>query len=112
LQGLFVLLSLAICYLASARSRALESASREVAEHEQTIVQLEELLSMVSHDMRSPLNALKLSLYTLNQVVEDKDARLTKPLAVADRQIARILSLVDRLLEPSKMEARLWRISS
>jgi signal transduction histidine kinase len=104
LQGLFVLLALAIWYLARTRRNAIESLSRTAADRDRTVVQLEELLSMVSHDMRSPLNSLKLSLYALERISEDADARFKRPLAAAHRQIGRILDLIERLLEPMKNE--------
>jgi len=106
LQALFLLLALGIWYLASARRAATESASREAAERKRTINQLEELLSMVSHDMRSPLNSIKLSLYAIRGFVEESEPRVRRPLTVANQQIERILSLVNRLLEPMKMESR------
>jgi len=104
LSGLFLLLSLAIWYLATARRNAIERASRAAAERERTITQLEELLSMVSHDMRTPLGGVNLSLYALDKIAEGGDTRFQRPLASAHRQIARILRLVDRLLEPMRME--------
>jgi signal transduction histidine kinase len=104
LSGLFLLLSLAIWFLATARRNAIERASLAAAERERTITQLEELLSMVSHDMRTPLGGVNLSLYALDKIAEGGDARFQRPLASAHRQIARILRLVDRLLEPMRME--------
>jgi signal transduction histidine kinase len=104
LQGLFLILALAIWYLASARRAAIARASQEAAERERTINQLEELLSMVSHDMRSPLNSIKLSLYALKSFADESEPRVRRPLAIANQQIERILSLVNRLLEPMKME--------
>ena len=61
---------------------------------------------MVSHDMRSPLQSVKLSLYALERFAEDAEPRVGRSLAIANRQIERILSLVNRLLEPMKMEGR------
>jgi len=106
LQVLFLLLVLGIWYLASDRHAAIATASREAAERERTINQLEELLSMVSHDMRSPLNSIKLSLYAIKGFAEESDPRVRRPLAIANQQIERILGLVNRLLEPMKMESR------
>jgi signal transduction histidine kinase len=104
LDGLFLLLALAIWGLATARRVAIERASRSAANRERTISQLEELLSMVSHDMRSPLGGVKLSLYLLEKFAGEADPQFKRQLASANRQIARILSLVDRLLEPMRME--------
>jgi signal transduction histidine kinase len=103
LQGLFLVLALGIWYLASTRRTAVENASREVAERKRTISQLEELLSMVSHDMRSPLNSIKLSLYIIKSLADEGQPRVQRALTVTDQQIERILNLVDRLLEPIKM---------
>src|ERR1700730_16761432 len=88
LSGLFLLLSLAIWYLATARRNAIERASRAAAERGRTITQLEELLSMVSHDMRTPLGGVNLSLYALDKIAEGGDTRFQRPLASAHRQIA------------------------
>ena len=106
LQVLFLLLALGIWSLASARRAAIENASREAAERKRTINQLEELLSMVSHDMRSPLNSIKLCLYAIKGFAEESEPKVRRPLAIANQQIERILSLVNRLLEPMKMESR------
>src|SRR5262249_52795721 len=106
LHGLFLMLALGIWYLASARRSAVERASREMAERERTINQLEELLSMVSHDMRSPLNSIKLSLYIIKSIGEESEPKVRRALTIADQKIERILSLVDRLLEPMKMGSR------
>lgn len=110
LHGLFLLLSLAIWFLATTRRSAIERASRAAAEREQTIMQLEELLSMVSHDMRTPLSGVRLSLYALDKIAEGGDARFKRPLASAHRQVARILGLVERLLEPMRMEGSSERL--
>jgi signal transduction histidine kinase len=104
LQTLFVSISLAVWYLASARGRAVAIASSAATERERTIIQLEELLSMVSHDMRTPLNSMNLILYSLEKITEGGDARFQRPLATAHQQVARILNLVNRLLEPMKTE--------
>jgi signal transduction histidine kinase len=59
---------------------------------------------MVSHDLRNPLNSLKLILYSLERTSGGEEARFQRPLELARRQIARMLNLVNRLLEPIKTE--------
>lgn len=103
-EGLFVVLALAVWYLATWRRSALVTVSEAAVEHERTVAQLEDLLSMVSHDMRGPLNALNFNLYALGKLAEDSEEKFHRPLANAHRQIKRITDMIDRLLEPARME--------
>ncbi len=73
-------------------SRLLE----ESAAHRQSI------LSMVAHDMRSPLMAAKLSLYMLDQSDEDISDEMRENLADASNKLLAIVSHLDELLEKQR----------
>ena len=70
----------------------------------------EEFLSVASHELRNPLNSLKLGFKVLELLAQDKKAPLT-PEAIVDRiakanaQIDRLMRLVERLLDVSRITA-------
>lgn len=66
----------------------------------------EEFLSNVTHEMKSPLAAIKLHAQTLRQQAELPDAVRDRFLGVIERQADRMADLVDDVLESSRLLAR------
>jgi len=78
-----------------ASAKAEESANREQMERD--------FLSIVSHELRSPLTAMKTSISTL-QAVPQSEAEL-KLLANVNRSTERLIALVNDLLDLARLQA-------
>jgi PAS domain S-box-containing protein len=93
----------------------------DITEHKQVEATLcaavrlrEEFLSIASHELRTPLTALQLQLESLNRTLQNRpeeglrSGRLGRNARVASEQTARLTSLIDVLLDVSRMmEGRL-----
>jgi signal transduction histidine kinase len=106
---------------------ALEESQRQQAE---TLTQLErtqtelnhairmrdDFMSIVSHELRSPLNTLKLELYLRKLFVEKGNAEafslpnMDKMLDADDRQINRLVRLIDDMLDVSRIRTGLLSV--
>jgi signal transduction histidine kinase len=106
---------------------ALEASQRQQAE---TLAQLEraqtelnhaiqmrdDFMSIVSHELRSPLNTLKLELYLRRLFVEKGNAdafslpNMDKMLSADDRQINRLVRLIDDMLDVSRIRTGLLSV--
>jgi len=60
-------------------------------------------LAVLSHELRNPLAALSNSLYVL-KMIQPGDPRSSRAMAVMDRQIRQITSLVDRLTDAANLD--------
>ena len=69
----------------------------------------EDLLATVSHDLKNPLNAVKLSTRTLARRLDDEKAKAS--LARIDRAAERMSRLIDDLLNAAKIEAGALRVA-
>jgi signal transduction histidine kinase len=71
-----------------------------VAKHKQ------ELVSMVSHDLRSPLMSVQVSLELIaSGAIGELQARMGKEVNAASRNVKRLIELINDLLDIEKMEA-------
>ena len=71
-----------------------------VAKHKQ------ELVSMVSHDLRSPLMSVQVSLELIaSGAIGELQARMSKEVSAASRNVKRLIELINDLLDIEKMEA-------
>lgn len=71
-----------------------------VAKHKQ------ELISMVSHDLRSPLMSVQVSLELIaSGAIGEVQARMGKEVNAASRNVNRLIELINDLLDIEKMEA-------
>jgi signal transduction histidine kinase len=70
----------------------------------------EEFLSNVTHEMKSPLAAIKLHAQTLQQRDEPSPADRLRFLAIIEQQADRMAALVDSVLESSRLLARRNRL--
>jgi PAS domain S-box-containing protein len=72
----------------------------------------DDLLAIVSHDLRNPLSAIQLSARSLSRPAPELERRSTlKPLEVIQRSVERMNRLIDDLLQASTMEAGTFRVS-
>jgi signal transduction histidine kinase len=69
----------------------------------------EDLLATVSHDLKNPLNAIKLSTRTLGKRLEDEKAKGS--VARIERAAERMSRLIDDLLNAAKIEAGALRVA-
>lgn len=70
----------------------------------------DEFLSIASHELRTPLTPLKLQLQSLGRHLKasdvlESDARVLKMVESSDRQVNRLTSLIDDLLDVSRISA-------
>ncbi len=78
---------------------------RDITERKQLEAMQEDLMSMVYHDIRSPLSNVVSSLDILaHQLRKDEDASVRTILSVAGRSAERIMRLVNSLLDIRKIE--------
>lgn len=84
--------------------------ARLYTEAQQAIRLREDVVAMVSHDLRNPLNAIRLGLQILTRRLPPPEAFPAgsdprKPLADVERATRRALTLIDQLLEFARIEA-------
>jgi PAS domain S-box-containing protein len=89
------------------RKRAEENRTRLQREAEQAMRAREEMIAIASHDMRSPLNALRLQLDIMRRAAHRPDAVITREWVVssaekATENIDRVVDLMDDLLDSSR----------
>ena len=84
--------------LVDERTRALEAAQEELLEKER-LSTVGMLTAMVSHELRNPLGTIKSSLYSLDQRVHPKSAKVKSALERADRSIVRCDRIIQLLLD-------------
>ncbi|GEM_PF-2813454 len=61
-----------------------------------------EMASVIGHDIRNPLSAIKNGVYFLNYAVETDNERVKKSLDIIDREIATISEIIENLLGYSR----------
>jgi PAS domain S-box-containing protein len=70
----------------------------------------DEFLSVAAHELRTPLTALRLRLQGVASAVRadtpDISGRITQALEAADRQVERLTSLMDTLLDVSQLQSQ------
>ena len=84
---------------------AVESA-RLYRQAQQAVRARDDVLAIVSHDLRNPLNTIGLSASLLLEDGEDRRASTRKPLEVIKRSVDRMSVLIQDLVEISKIEAQ------
>ncbi|HVJ91801.1 MAG TPA: ATP-binding protein [Labilithrix sp.] len=98
----------------SERMRAAEVRSQLLAEEKRARTDLEEavrardnFLSVASHELRTPLASVSLAVETLEASLSEPIdiARVRRSAAIAKRQVQRIVSLVDMLLDVSRLRS-------
>lgn len=92
------------------REAAERSRQRRYAELHRAMATREEVLSIVSHDLRSPATTVRLSLEVVRRALADPDARvapdlLERAVHKADEGLQRMMALMDNLLAMNRAEA-------
>lgn len=78
----------------------------DVTQRRQLEIMREEFVDMVSHDLRTPLSSIRLVHHmTLKGVYGDISEKVKKQLQSAERNVTRLLTLVNDLLDFDKMAA-------
>lgn len=85
------------------RTRLLAEEKAARAEAEEAVRARDEFLSIASHELRTPLASLSLAVETLQQATNVQ--RIQRSAAIAKRQVQRIVSLVDMLLDVSRLRS-------
>ena len=80
------------------RRRAHETLQRSLAMRD-------EFLAVSAHELRTPLASLTLQLQLGEQALRDAGGDATRHLAVASRQVARLATLVDAMLDATRVTA-------
>jgi PAS domain S-box-containing protein len=87
---------------------------RLLRETQEAVRTRDEFLSVAAHELRTPLTALRLRLQGVNSALAvDRPwspERLTQSLMAADRQVERLASLVDTLLDVSQLQSQAPRL--
>jgi signal transduction histidine kinase len=86
--------------LARENARLYESAQSAARNREQ-------VLAIVSHDLKNPLSAIRLSTRVLSKRIagSPEEARLERQVAAIERAVASMLSLIHRLLDAARLDA-------
>lgn len=98
-------------FLLTITGRATELESAILQLHE-TAQARERFLSIASHELRTPLAPLRLHVQSIRRLLDEEGpvsgkakARVTKAVAVADRQLERLVRLVEEMLDASRISA-------
>jgi PAS domain S-box-containing protein len=78
---------------------------RDITERKNLDNMREDLMSMIYHDLRSPLANVVSSLDTLESMLPEEDPTLLSLLAIAMRSVERIQRLTNSLLDINRLEA-------
>ncbi|MGH9549931.1 MAG: sensor histidine kinase, partial [Terriglobales bacterium] len=70
----------------------------------------EELVAMLTHDLRSPLTAIKGSLEMLQVESDHQNERMQRLVNLAERNSVRMMSLIDDLLDIQKIKSGMMQI--
>ena len=94
--------------LAKTFDEMLAQIERQDAELRQAVKARDEFLSIASHELKTPLTPLQLQVESLQNVARRQPdaaaaARLVNGLQMADRQVSRLTSLINNLLDISRI---------
>lgn len=105
LQALTAMLCLILMSLVI---RGIRDYARLLARARAASLARDDLLAMVSHDLRNPLNAVSLTVKAMRRA--SRDARTEKQAARIERATERMDRLIDDLLDAAKIEAGVLRV--
>jgi PAS domain S-box-containing protein len=87
---------------------------RLLRETQEAVRTRDEFLSVAAHELRTPLTALRLRLQGVAAAVQadtlDASGRITQALVAADRQVERLTTLMDTLLDVSQLQSQAPRL--
>jgi signal transduction histidine kinase len=90
--------------------------ARLYATAEQAVRARDDFLAIASHELKTPLTPLRIQIQTLERLVRRGELdgispeRLAKLVGGADGQIVRIVGLIDRLLDLTRIRAKRFRL--
>ncbi len=103
-SALAIGLGVALAWLSSRKLSAQYAREQEATELARRAVGVrDELLAVVSHDLRTPLQTIAMSAYRLESVEASPDAR--RPLAAIATAAARMQHLIGQLLDAARLES-------
>jgi PAS domain S-box-containing protein len=82
--------------------KAIEKANLELAVEREKVRVLEEFISNVSHDLKTPFAAIRMSLYLLRRA--ETEAQRQSHLAVLDRQTSHLEKLFEDMVNMSRLD--------
>ena len=88
----------------TARKEA-EDARRRIERLEEVNAMKTQLLNMASHELNTPIAALRLQLHMLKLGPQEQDPKRAKALVVLDRNVERLATLVKDVLDVAKMQS-------
>jgi signal transduction histidine kinase len=101
--GAAVLLSLSLAWIFIRRLNAQYAREREATEiARRAVAARDELLAVVSHDLRTPLQAVTMGANMLDEVAIS--AAMRRPLAVISAAVERMQHLIDELIDVARLE--------
>jgi signal transduction histidine kinase len=101
--GAAVLLSLSLAWIFIRRLNAQYAREREATEiARRAVAARDELLAVVSHDLRTPLQAVTMGANMLDEVATS--AAMRRPLAVISAAVERMQHLIDELIDVARLE--------
>ncbi|WP_225412423.1 GAF domain-containing sensor histidine kinase [Stigmatella hybrida] len=101
-----ILKDLAACVMAQVELRATRELEPLLQKEREGVKSRDEFLSIAAHELRTPLTPLKLQLETLRRSVVAAgfdDPRVMRHLERSTAQVQRLIQLVDRLLDVSRI---------
>ena len=93
------------------RRRAIElDLAKQITRAEEAVHHRDEMVAILSHDLKNPLNVIQLSAAVVRQQVSG-DARAENAVKVVERAVGRMNSLILNLLDLAKIEAGRFELS-
>jgi PAS domain S-box-containing protein len=83
--------------------RRLDEERVQRARAEEAVRMRDEFLSIASHELKTPLTALKIELASMQERIDPADARVVKKLDRAARNANRLAALIESLLDVSRL---------
>lgn len=87
------------------QSDSIQWMLRDITERKDLDALREDLISMIYHDLRSPLANIVSSIEVLSNLLDESDTQVLSILGIASNSTARIQRLVDSLLDLNRLEA-------
>lgn len=91
-------------------SSGLTGVARDITQEKAVAALKERLLAIVSHDLRTPLASLSITLSVLVESQRVKDAQLRSELSAIDIEVQNVMELTHHLLSLEKQESELANI--
>ena len=87
------------------KHEAIQWTFRDISERKELDGLRDDLISMIYHDLRSPLSNVVSSLEVLDNLLEEKDESIESVLGIASNATSRMQRLISSLLDINRLEA-------